>query len=105
MRVGVPIETSAGERRVALIPDAIARLGGIEVAVERGAGAAAGFSDTAYTDAGAEIVDDAWTGVDAVTKVAPPSPAEEARLRSGQLLVSFLSPLSDRERVERLRAA
>jgi NAD(P) transhydrogenase subunit alpha len=105
MRVGVPAETSAGERRVALIPDAVARLAGIEVAVERGAGAAAGFSDAAYTEAGAELVDDAWSGVDAVAKVAPPSPAEEARLRSGQLLLSFLAPLSDRERVERLRAA
>src|SRR3954469_22075848 len=103
MRVGVPKETAQGEQRVALIPDAIARLAGFSVAVEQGAGSAAGFPDAAYTEAGAEVVANAWDGVDAVVKVAPPTPAEEERLRSGEVLVSFLSPLSEKERVERLR--
>ena len=66
MRVGVPRETAADELRVALVPDAIARLEGFDVAVERGAGEAAGFTDAAYAEAGAELVDDAWRGVDAV---------------------------------------
>jgi NAD(P) transhydrogenase subunit alpha len=105
MRVGVPRETAAGERRVALVPDAVGRLGGFDVVVERGAGAAAGFPDEAYAEAGAELTDDAWRGVDAVVKVAKPSGEELARLSSGQLLVAFLSPLTDREGIARLAAA
>jgi NAD(P) transhydrogenase subunit alpha len=105
MRVGVPRETTAGERRVALVPDAISRLDGISVAVERGAGVAAGFTDAAYEEAGAELVDDAWQGVDGVVKVAKPSADEVGKLREGELLVAFLQPLTDRELVERLSAA
>ena len=105
MRVGVPRETAAGERRVALVPEAVARLNGFEVAVERGAGVAAGFADDAYAEAGADLVDDAWRGVDAVVKVAKPSADEAARLSSGQVLVAFLAPLTDREGIERLAGA
>ena len=64
MRVGVPKETAAGERRVGLVPDAVGRLEGFDVAVERGAGEAAGFPDDAYAAAGAELVTDAWHGVE-----------------------------------------
>ncbi len=102
MRVGVPRETIAGEQRVALVPDAVARLQGFAVAVERGAGSAAGFPDAAYAEAGAELVEDAWESVDAVVKVAPPSDAEIERLRTGQLLIAFLQPLTDPARIERL---
>jgi NAD(P) transhydrogenase subunit alpha len=102
MRVGVPRETAAGETRVALVPDVVSRLEGIEVAIERGAGAAAGFPDEAYAEASAELVDDAWGAGDAVLKVAKPSADEEARLRAGQLLVAFLNPLGDPPGVERL---
>src|SRR5438270_11421445 len=102
MRVGVPRETAAGERRVALVPDAVGRLDGFDVAVERGAGVAAGFSDDAYVEAGAELVADAWAGVGAVVKVAKPSADEAARLPSGQLLIAFLTPLTAREGVARL---
>jgi len=104
MRIGVPRETMAGERRVAVVPETIGRLNGIAVAVERGAGAAAGFSDDAYREAGAELVDDAWTGVEAVVKVAKPSEAEAELLVSGQLLIGFLQPLTDAALVERLKA-
>jgi NAD(P) transhydrogenase subunit alpha len=103
MKVGVPRETEAGERRVALVPDAVAKLveGGIEVVVERGAGAAASFPDEAYAEAGAQLVDDAW-GADAVVKVQKPSAQEAERLREGAVLVGFLQPLTDREGIERL---
>jgi NAD(P) transhydrogenase subunit alpha len=104
MRIGVPKETAAGERRVALVPETVGRLEGIAVVVEGGAGTAAGFSDDAYREAGAEVVDDAWTGVDAVVKVAKPSEAEIERLASGQLLIGFLQPLTDSALVERLTA-
>src|SRR5262249_9068319 len=103
MRVGVPKETAAGEHRVALVPDALARLEGVTVAVEQGAGVAAGFPDAAYADAGAELVADAWQGVDGVAKVAPPSDAEIAKLSSGQVLVSFLAPLSEPARIAQLK--
>jgi NAD(P) transhydrogenase subunit alpha len=89
---------------VALVPETLGRLGtGVEVVVEQGAGAAAGHADQAYVDAGATI-GDPW-GADVVVKVAPPTAAEAARLREGQVLVAFLAPLSDREGVERLAAA
>ena len=69
MKVGVPKEISRGERRVALVPEAVAKLEGFELSVERGAGESAGFSDEAYEAAGATLVDDAYAGVDAVVKV------------------------------------
>ena len=54
MRLGIPKESATGERRVALIPETIGRLGeGIDVIVEAGAGHAASFFDEAYTEAGA----------------------------------------------------
>ncbi len=104
MRVGVPTETAPGERRVALVPDAIARLEGFDVQVERGAGAAASSSDGAYEEAGARLVGDAYEGAELVVKVARPSPDEVERLR-GKLLVGFLQPLADPEGIDRLVAA
>jgi NAD(P) transhydrogenase subunit alpha len=95
MKVGVPKETLAGERRVALIPDAARGLvkANLQVAVEAGAGAAAFFSDPTYMDAGANITDAATAlGSDAVLKVQPPTPDEAARMRAGAVLISFLQP-------------
>jgi H+-translocating NAD(P) transhydrogenase subunit alpha len=105
MRVGVPRESSPDEQRVALVPDVISRLDGLDVVVERGAGIDAGFADDAYTEAGATVADDAWSGVEAVAKVAKPTDDELPRLSSGQVLVAFLQPLTDRERIDRLAAA
>ncbi len=104
MRVGVPKEIADGETRVALIPDGIARLEGSTIAVERGAGNAAGFPDSLYAEAGAELVADAFEGADAVVKVAPPTDAEVERLQSSQVLVSFLQPLTEKARLDALRA-
>ena len=105
MRIGVPKETAEGERRVALVPEVVARLveAGHEIAVERGAGSAASFEDGAYTDAGAAVVDGAWDG-DAVVKVQKPTADEAAGLRSGAVLIGFLQPLTDREGIDRLAA-
>jgi len=104
MRVGVPKEAVPGERRVALVPETVTRLGaGVEVVVETGAGAAAGFADEAYTEAGASV-GDPWSA-DVVVKVAAPTATETARLHEGQVLVAFLSPLTDLEGIERLAAA
>jgi proton-translocating NAD(P)+ transhydrogenase subunit alpha len=105
VRIGVPKETAAGERRVALVPEVVARLveGGHEVVVERGAGSAASFEETAYEDAGATVVDSAWDA-DAVVKVQKPTADEVARLKEGAVLIGFLEPLTDREGIERLAA-
>jgi NAD(P) transhydrogenase subunit alpha len=97
MKVGVPRETLPGERRVALVPEALAKLeaAGIEILVERGAGTAAAFPDAAYEEAGATIVsaDDVYAQADCVVKVQKPTEAEAAKLRSGQALVGLLTPL------------
>jgi H+-translocating NAD(P) transhydrogenase subunit alpha len=104
MRLGIPKESDPGERRVALVPETVGRLGdGVDVIVEAGAGEAAGFPDAAYTDAGARI-GDPWNA-DAVAKVATPTAAETAQLRNGQVLIAFLQPLTDPAGVERLAAA
>ncbi|HSB38442.1 MAG TPA: Re/Si-specific NAD(P)(+) transhydrogenase subunit alpha, partial [Gaiellaceae bacterium] len=104
MRIGVPKETAAGERRVALVPETVGKLvpTGFEVLVERGAGEAASFPDAAYEEAGARLVDDAWSEPEAVVKVQKPSEAEAGRLREGQLLIGFLQPLTDAEGIQRL---
>jgi NAD(P) transhydrogenase subunit alpha len=87
---------------VAIVPETIGRLDGFDVAVERGAGASAGYTDDAYAEAGATLVDDAFADVDAVAKVQKPSAAELAKLRDGEVLVAFLQPLTDREGIEAL---
>jgi NAD(P) transhydrogenase subunit alpha len=104
MRIGVPKESAAGERRVALVPELVSKLvpAGFEVLVERSAGKAASFPDVAYEEAGARIVDDAWSDAEAVVKVQKPSADEVARLREGQVLIGFLQPLTDTEGIERL---
>jgi NAD(P) transhydrogenase subunit alpha len=103
MRIGVPRETAAGERRVALVPEVVGKLvpAGFEVLVQRGAGEAASFPDAAYEEAGARLVDD-WADAEAVVKVQKPSEEEASRLREGQVLIGFLQPLTDPEGIERL---
>lgn len=107
MRVVVPREAASGERRVALVPESIGRLSGagFEIAVERGAGAAAGFTDEAYADAGAVLTEGAalYDGAAVVVRVAKPSADEVAALAEGTVLIGFLSPLTDAEGIERLR--
>jgi NAD(P) transhydrogenase subunit alpha len=104
MRIGVPRETAAGERRVALVPELVGKLvpAGFEVLVERGAGAAASFPDAAYEEAGARLADDVWSEMDAVVKVQKPAATEIGRLRDGQVLIGFLQPLTDAAGVEQL---
>jgi proton-translocating NAD(P)+ transhydrogenase subunit alpha len=100
MKVGVPKETAADERRVALVPELVAKLDGIEVVIEQGAGEAASFMDDAFTEAGAAI-GDPWAA-DLIAKVRKPSEDEVGKLRDGQVLIGFLQPLTDQEGIERL---
>lgn len=113
MKIGVPKEIAAGERRVALTPDAVTRLGktGIDVLVESGAGREALISDQAYLAAGATIADDVealYGSVDVVLKVQKPLYDEAAdrhevdMLPAGASVIGLLQPLSDHELVKRL---
>jgi NAD(P) transhydrogenase subunit alpha len=99
MKVGVAKETAPGERRVALVPEALAKLqaAGCDILVESGAGAGSAIPDGAFAEAGATIVptDALYAQSDVVLRVAKPSAAEVARLRQGQAVVGFLAPLID----------
>jgi H+-translocating NAD(P) transhydrogenase subunit alpha len=105
MRIGVPKETAQDERRVALVPEVVRKLTGAghEVVVEAGAGEHALIPDGLFTDAGASIGDP--YSADIVVRVAVPSDEEVARLRSGQILIGFLAPLTKPELKDRLRSA
>ena len=107
VRICVPRETAAGESRVALTPDGARRLlsDDISIAVEGGAGRAAGFPDAAYDEAGVEIVADASRllgEADIVFKVAPPAEAEADGLREGAVLACLLRPHENAALIERL---
>jgi NAD(P) transhydrogenase subunit alpha len=107
MRVGVPKEVAANERRVALVPDAVVRLmkgGGFEVVVERGAGASAACPDEAYKAAGATIADRAAVlgQADVVLQVQAPSAADVALYREGGALIALLQPGSDAALIQQL---
>lgn len=105
--IGVPKETAPGEKRVATVPDVVAKLVklGFAVAVESGAGAAANFADDTYRDAGAEVVPDAaqlWSRADIVFKVRPPTPQEVNMLRRGATLIGFVWPAQNPELMQQL---
>ncbi len=99
MKVAVVKESAPGERRVALVPETIARLrqAGLEVLVESGAGDGAWFPDSVYIEADASIVsrDDLYSLADVILTVTRPDPGQLARLRDGQAIIGMLSPLTD----------
>ncbi len=105
MKIAIPKESQSGETRVACTPATVPLLQklGFEVAVERGAGEAAGFTDAAYEAAGASIAAAAeiWKSP-LVYKVNPPNDKELAKLKAGQTLVSFLYPRQNEELVQKL---
>jgi proton-translocating NAD(P)+ transhydrogenase subunit alpha len=106
MIVGIPRETTAGERRVALVPDLVARLAkaGLDVLLENGAGQAAGFPDASYEEKGARLGPDALGPADVVLKVQPPTAQEIARLKEGAVLIGLLQPYSSAETMKALAA-
>jgi H+-translocating NAD(P) transhydrogenase subunit alpha len=103
--VGVPRESAAGERRVALVPKVVEKLRtrGVDVVVEAGAGLGALIPDELFTQAGA-TVGDPWA-CDVVAKVNPPTTEEIGRLASGSTLIGFLAPLTSPETVDALAKA
>jgi NAD(P) transhydrogenase subunit alpha len=99
MKVAVVRETAPGERRVALVPDAVAKLraAGIEVLVETAAGDGAWLSDDAFTEAGATIAarDELAVAADVIVTVGRPDEQVVAGLRPGQAVLGMLAPLGD----------
>lgn len=97
MKVGVARETAPGERRVALVPEALGRLisAGHEILVEAGAGAGCFVPDAAYVEAGATVLptDELYARAEVILRVQKPSADEVARLRNGQILIGLLQPL------------
>ncbi len=97
MRIGVPREIHAGERRVATTPDVATQLIklGFSVAIEENAGAAASYSNEAYKAAGCDVVashGDLWDQSDVILKVRAPEASEAKRLNETKTLISFLWP-------------
>ena len=115
MKVGIPREVHAGERRVAATPDSTRRLIklGFEVLIESQAGLEARFTDAAYVEAGATIVPDAralWSAADLVLKVRPPTDHptlgvhEAELLREGGRLICLIFPAQNAGLLDRLAA-
>lgn len=95
MRVGIPAEIKNNEYRVAITPSGVAELvrRGHDVAVQAGAGDGSAISDGDFKSAGAEIVssaDQVWAEADLLLKVKEPIEAEYGRMRSGQVLFTYL---------------
>src|SRR6266568_5009698 len=113
MIVGVPRESFPGERRVALVPAAIPNLtkAGLEVVVEAGAGAGAGYPDADYAAKGAKIVSDraeVFRSADIIVQVLcygsndKTGKADVPLYRSGQTIVGFLRPLGSLETIQEI---
>ncbi len=107
MIVAIPKEIRDGEKRVALIPSFVKRLvkNAFEIVVETGAGETAFFRDAEYEEAGAKIEADpkaVFSQADVVLKVNPPETHELDLLRKGAVLISFLNPLGEPGRIEKL---
>jgi NAD(P) transhydrogenase subunit alpha len=113
MRIGIPKEVHAGEKRVATTPEAASQLAklGFDVAVEAGAGTAASFDDDAYREAGVTVTADAetlWSSSDIILKLRAPERSKESGrdefdlLREGQVLICFLWPAQNPDLLDRL---
>ncbi len=109
LKIGVPRETFAGEKRVATVPEVVEKLIklGFAVAVESGAGDLANCNDDSYREAGAEIIEGAaalWSAADIVFKVRGPSADEVGLMHEGQTLISFIWPAQNPELMQQMAA-
>jgi proton-translocating NAD(P)+ transhydrogenase subunit alpha len=95
MKVGIPKETTPGEKRVALVPELVSKLkhAGLEVCLQIGAGIDAGFADEEYADAGATIRPEALD-TEMILKVRPPTSNEIAAFRQNSIVIGLLEPYS-----------
>jgi H+-translocating NAD(P) transhydrogenase subunit alpha len=107
-RIGIPKETYAGEKRVAISPDVVEKLIklGFAVQVESGAGEGASFFDEALAAAGAKVLSgaDIYATSDIIFKVREPDMAEVAKLKQGTTLISFIWPAQNPDLMKALAA-
>ena len=106
MIVGVPKETVPDERRVALVPELVPKLAkaGLDIVVQCGAGAAAGFLDTAYAERGARLEPEVFNKADVLLKVQPPTIDEIGMIKEGSILIGFLQPFANAAAIKALAA-
>lgn len=107
MLIGIPKESSKGERRVATTPDAAQQLQklGYDVILEKGAGDSSKFRDIDYESVGVKISDskkEIFETADIILKVREPSEEESKLLREGQIFISFLAPAQNPELLKEL---
>ena len=110
MRIVIPRETAPGEHRVALVPESCKKLIqiGYDIAVQAGAGAAAGFPDQGYTDVNVSVRPDPVSLIadaDIVVKATAPTADEVACMKPGTIYVGSLMPLRHLGRRARARRA
>ncbi|MDG1654563.1 MAG: NAD(P) transhydrogenase subunit alpha, partial [Luminiphilus sp.] len=109
MRIVIPRESVAGERRTSATPETVKKMIrlGADVAIESGAGDAVGYDDSLYSDLGAEIVSDraALMGsADMVLRLRKPEPADIDMMKPGCIHVSYLDPFNERDLIKTLAA-
>ncbi len=99
MQIGIPAETVAGETRVAATPDTVKKLAGAghTVVVERGAGVAANYIDSAYEQAGAKLTDDAYAGSQIILKVRAPQGDDIKKLATNAIVIAMFDPYRNPE--------
>jgi alanine dehydrogenase len=107
MKIGIPKEIKADERRVGATPAGAKALSdhGHQVLIEKGAGAGSGFTDEAYSLAGARLIPaaaDVWADADMVLKVKEPVAAEYEFMRAEQVLFTYLHLAANRELTDKL---
>ncbi len=105
IKIGVPTEIRDGEQRVALVPDVVKRLVGqdVQVAIQAGAGEAAGWSDQDYQEAGVVADGAQLLGESDITLMVNPVTADQIdQLKEGSVLIGYLNPYSDLTRFEKL---
>ncbi len=113
LRIAIPREVHPGERRAAATPQTVMKLcqQGHKVSVQSGLGADTSFSDAAYAEAGAEVIDDVrklWAGADVVLKVRPPEEHPGLAVHEATLmpergcLICFVWPAQNRALLDRL---
>lgn len=107
MRIGVPREIHAGERRVATTPDVATQLMklGFDVSIEKGAGVESSYSDAAYAEVGCDVVatsEELWASADIILKVRAPETVEAVLLDDSKTLISFIWPAQNPELLKQL---
>ena len=110
VQISVPKEVTAGERRVALVPDVVKPLtkGGAQIRVEAGAGLPAGYPDDGFTAAGAILGSDRselFGNTQIVLKIQPPSAEEIAAMKPGTVVVALVNASRNLDLVRRMRDA